>query len=108
MTGKELDPGHYALEEITAPNGYVLNIAPVKFKVSSNTAYETLPDGATPVITVTKQDTSVKGRIAVVKQERSLLLQKLMIMAIRSSNMKCEIEGCCVRSQGSGRYLISR
>ena len=68
MTGKELDPGHYALEEITAPNGYVLNIAPVKFKVSSNTAYETLPDGATPVITVTKQDTSVKGRIAVVKQ----------------------------------------
>ncbi|MEQ3257542.1 prealbumin-like fold domain-containing protein, partial [[Clostridium] innocuum] len=50
------------------PNGYVLNIAPVKFKVSSNTAYETLPDGATPVITVTKQDTSVKGRIAVVKQ----------------------------------------
>ena len=63
-----MDPGHYALEEITAPNGYVLNIAPVKFKVSSNTAYETLPDGATPVITVTKQDTSVKGRIAVVKQ----------------------------------------
>ncbi|MCQ5280698.1 hypothetical protein, partial [Clostridium sp. DFI.1.208] len=45
-----------------------LNIAPVKFKVSSNTAYETLPDGATPVITVTKQDTSVKGRIAVAKQ----------------------------------------
>ena len=68
MTGKELDPGDYQLEEITAPNGYVLNIAPVKFKVSSNTAYETLPDGATPVITVTKQDTSVKGRIAVVKQ----------------------------------------
>ncbi|MCB6603685.1 prealbumin-like fold domain-containing protein, partial [Erysipelatoclostridium ramosum] len=57
MTGKELDPGDYQLEEITAPNGYVLNIAPVKFKVSSNTAYETLPDGATPVITVTKQDT---------------------------------------------------
>ena len=68
MTGKELDPGDYQLEEITAPNGYVLNIAPVKFKVSSNSAYETLPDGATPVITVTKQDTSVKGRIAVVKQ----------------------------------------
>ncbi|RGT59648.1 head-tail adaptor protein, partial [[Clostridium] innocuum] len=31
MTGKELDPGDYQLEEITAPNGYVLNIAPVKF-----------------------------------------------------------------------------
>lgn len=68
MTGKELDPGDYQLEEITAPNGYALNIAPVKFKVSSNTAYETLPDGATPVITVTKQDTSVKGRITVSKE----------------------------------------
>lgn len=67
MTGKELDPGEYQVEEITAPNGYVLNIAPVKFKVSSNTAYETLPDGTTPVITVVKQDTSVKGKVNVQK-----------------------------------------
>ena len=68
MTGKELDPGHYALEEITAPNGYVLNVSPVEFTVSMNTAYETLPDGETPVITVAKEDTSVKGRITVAKQ----------------------------------------
>lgn len=68
MTGKELDPGRYALEEITAPNGYVLNVSPVEFTVSMNTAYETLPDGETPVITVTKEDTSVKGRITVAKQ----------------------------------------
>lgn len=67
MTGKELDPGEYQIEELTAPDGYVLNIAPVKFKVTSNTAYETLPDGSTPVITVIKQDTSVKGRINVQK-----------------------------------------
>ena len=68
MTGKELDPGRYALEEITAPNGYVLNVSPVEFTVSMNTAYETLPDGKTPVITVAKEDTSVKGRITVAKQ----------------------------------------
>ena len=67
MTGKELDPGEYQIEELTAPNGYVLNIAPVKFKVTSNTAYETLPDGETPVITVVKQDTSVKGKVNVQK-----------------------------------------
>lgn len=67
MTGKELDPGEYQVEEITAPDGYVLNIAPVKFKVTSNTAYETLPDGSTPVITVVKQDTSVKGKVNVQK-----------------------------------------
>lgn len=68
MNGKELDPGRYALEEITAPNGYVLNVSPVEFTVSMNTAYETLPDGKTPVITVAKEDTSVKGRITVAKQ----------------------------------------
>lgn len=67
MTGKELDPGEYQIEELTAPNGYVLNIAHVKFKVTSNTAYETLPDGETPVITVVKQDTSVKGKVNVQK-----------------------------------------
>lgn len=67
MTGKELDPGRYQIEEITAPDGYVLNVSPVEFTVSSNTAYETLPDGSTPVITVIKQDTSVKGRINVQK-----------------------------------------
>lgn len=68
MTAKELDPGNYQLEEIEAPEGYLLNVAPVKFKVSSNVAYETLPDGTTPVITVVKQDTPVKGRVKVAKE----------------------------------------
>lgn len=68
MTAKELDPGNYQLEEIEAPEGYLLNVAPVKFKVSSNVAYETLPDGTTPVITVVKEDTPVKGRITVAKE----------------------------------------
>lgn len=68
MTAKELDPGNYQLEEVEAPEGYLLNVAPVKFKVSSNVAYETLPDGTTPVITVVKQDTPVKGRVKVAKE----------------------------------------
>ena len=68
MTGDVLDPGEYQLEEIKAPNGYLLNTQPVKFKVSMNTAYETLPDGATPVITVIMKDTSVKGKIRIKKE----------------------------------------
>lgn len=68
MTGDVLDPGEYQIEEIKAPNGYILNKEPVKFKVSMNTAYETLPDGSTPVITVEMKDTSVKGRIRIEKR----------------------------------------
>lgn len=68
MTAKELDPGNYQLEEVEAPEGYLLNVAPVKFTISSNVAYETLPDGTTPVITVVKEDTPVKGRITVAKE----------------------------------------
>lgn len=67
MTGDVLKPGEYQVEEITAPNGYVLNTEPVKFTVSSNTAYETLPDGKTPVISVDFSDVSVKGKINVEK-----------------------------------------
>lgn len=73
MTGKELDPGRYALEEISAPDGYILNVSPIEFRVSMNTAYETLPDGSTPVITVTKQNTSVKGRVNVSKEGEVLI-----------------------------------
>ena len=68
MTGDVLDPGEYQLEEIKAPNGYLINTEPVKFKVSMNTAYETLPDGTTPVITVTMKDKAVKGKIRIKKE----------------------------------------
>ena len=68
MTDNVLDPGEYQLEEVKAPEGYTLNVAPIKFKVSSDTAYETLPDGSTPVITIIKENTSVKGKINVSKK----------------------------------------
>ena len=73
MTGDVLDPGEYQIEEIKAPNGYVLNEEPVKFKVSSNTAYETLPDGSTPVITVKMNDQAVKGQIQIEKRGEVLV-----------------------------------
>lgn len=59
--------GNYQLEEITAPDGYVLNDEPVKFSVSENGVYETGEDGVTPVITVEMEDVSVKGQISVEK-----------------------------------------
>ena len=67
MTGDVLDPKEYQIEEVRSPDGYLLNVEPVKFKVSMDTAYETLPDGKTPVITVKFSDKAVQGQINVQK-----------------------------------------
>lgn len=72
MTNNVLKPGHYQMEETEAPEGYTLNTAPVKFVVSSDVAYETLPDGMTPLITIEKSDRSVKGKIQIEKQGEQL------------------------------------
>lgn len=66
-TPETLDVGQYQLEEIKAPYGYLINDKPIKFKITSNTAYEIAPDEKTPIIIVTKEDTSVKGQISVTK-----------------------------------------
>lgn len=63
MTNRELTVGKYQLEEIKSPKGYVLSNTPIKFEISTNVAYQTLPDGNTPVITVIKENTPVKGKI---------------------------------------------
>lgn len=73
MTSEKLKTGHYQLEEIASPNGYLLSQDPVLFTISSQTAYQVLPDGKTPVITVTKQDTPVKGQITVDKRGEVLV-----------------------------------
>ena len=67
MTGEQLPAGKYQLEEIKSPKGYLISNTPVKFEVTSNIAYETLPDGSTPVITVKQKDVAVKGKINVEK-----------------------------------------
>ena len=66
-TPNTLDVGTYELVEIKAPYGYVLDDKPIRFTVSSNTAYEVAEDGKTPVIKVTKEDISAKGQVEVSK-----------------------------------------
>ncbi len=73
MTGKTLDAGEYQIEEIKAPNGYIINTEPVKFMIGTDEAYQTLPDGQTPVITVVMEDKPVKGRIKVAKEGEVLM-----------------------------------
>lgn len=67
FTGDVLNFGDYQIEEIKAPNGYLLNTEPVKFSIRLNGAFETLPDGKTPVVTVRMHDKAVKGQINISK-----------------------------------------
>lgn len=68
MTGDKLEVGNYQLEEQKSPKGYLISKDPIQFRVTSNTAYEVLPDGKTPVITVKQKDKSVKGKVNVEKR----------------------------------------
>lgn len=73
MTGETLTYGEYQIEEVKAPNGYLLATKPIKFTISKNDPYQTLPDGKTPVITVVQKDTAVKGRINIEKRGEALV-----------------------------------
>lgn len=73
MTNEQLPAGKYQLEELSSPKGYLVSNAPVEFEVTSNTAYETLPDGSTPVITIKQKDQAVKGKINVEKKGEVLV-----------------------------------
>lgn len=68
MTGDKLEVANYQLEELASPKGYLISSTPIKFRVTSKTVYETLPDGKTPVITVKQKDVSVKGKVNVEKR----------------------------------------
>jgi len=73
MTGEQLPAGKYQLEEIESPKGYLISKTPVKFEVTTNVAYETLPDGSTPVITIKAKDTAVKGKVNIEKKGEVLV-----------------------------------
>lgn len=66
-TPNTLECGDYQLEEIHAPYGYTVDKTPIKFTVTTNTAYQMAEDGKTPVIVATKENVSVKGKITVQK-----------------------------------------
>ena len=73
MTGDKLEVGNYQLEEQKSPKGYLISKNPVEFRITSNTAYKTLEDGKTPVITVIQKDTSVKGKVNIEKKGEVLV-----------------------------------
>ncbi len=51
----------------------MISNTPIEFEVTANTAYETLPDGSTPVITIKAKDVAVKGKINVEKRGEVLV-----------------------------------
>lgn len=91
MTAEELSPGEYLLEEVKAPHGYTINTESVKFRIGMNEAYETLPDGSTPVITVTQTDVSVKGRITV--EKRGEVLKNVITDKMGNKHFSYEEQG---------------
>ena len=68
ITPLKLKYGEYELEEITAPNGYVVSKEPVPFVVTKTGAVKIEEDetGA-PVIQVELEDQAVKGKIIITK-----------------------------------------
>ena len=67
-TPLKLKYGEYQLEEITAPNGYVISKSPVPFVVTKTGAVQILEDAnGAPVIQVEMSDKAVKGNIEIKK-----------------------------------------
>ena len=65
--GKTISAGEYQLEEVHAPEGYVLDEMPVRFTVSTDQWYE-LDENNEPLFKVYKSDYAAKGKITVEKQ----------------------------------------
>ncbi len=60
--------GSYRIEEVKAPDGYVLNTDYVTVKVDTDTMYETDPDTYEAIITVDYVDTPAVGELTVEKK----------------------------------------
>lgn len=60
--------GNYRIEEVKAPEGYVLNTDYVMVKIDTDTAYEIDPDTYEAIITVDYPDTPVVGELTVEKK----------------------------------------
>ncbi len=60
--------GNYRIEEVKAPEGYVLNTDYVTVKIDTDTAYEIDPDTYEAIITVDYPDTPVVGELTVEKK----------------------------------------
>lgn len=60
--------GNYRIEEIAAPNGYVVNTTYITVAVDSDTAYQVDPDTYEAIIDVTYQDAPAVGELTVEKK----------------------------------------
>lgn len=65
---QSLLPGHYRIEEVTAPEGYTVNPNGVEVLVDTNTAYEMDSVSGDAIITVEMEDQAVKGRLTILKK----------------------------------------
>ncbi|MFQ7410879.1 MAG: SpaA isopeptide-forming pilin-related protein [Coprobacillus cateniformis] len=63
----KLKIGHYQLEEIEAPDGYVLTKEPIPFEITMD-HYEISSDQVTPITVVQLVDQSVKGKVTIEKK----------------------------------------
>ena len=69
---KDLEIGHYRIEEVTAPDGYVVNKNYVEITVDSDTAYEVDGVSGDVIIEVSYEDQPVKGNLVVYKKGEML------------------------------------
>ena len=65
---KNLRPGNYRIEEVTAPNGYTLNSNFVTVAVDTNTAFLMDSVSGDAIITVEYENHPVKGQLTIYKQ----------------------------------------
>ena len=63
---KKLPAGHYQLEEIKAPDGYLLAEKPVPFEINQDD-YDISEDNVTPITIVYLKDKPVKGKVTLNK-----------------------------------------
>ncbi len=64
---KNLQPGNYRIEEVTAPDGYMLNTGYVEIKVDSNTAYQVDGVSKDAIIEVAYENHPAKGELVIHK-----------------------------------------
>lgn len=69
---ENLEIGHYRIEEVTAPDGYVINKNYVEISVDSDTAYEVDEVSGDVIIEVSYENQPVKGNLIVYKKGEML------------------------------------
>ena len=69
---ESLLPGNYRIEEVTAPDGYVVNENYVEIKVDSNTAYQIDPVSKDIVIEAVYENHPAKGELTIRKEGETL------------------------------------